>query len=234
MCLLPSRLSRLGPKHLNFVLQTLMSIVAVLLLVSQPASGQMKAQKRTITFNAVTGTANVIQFNGHSYVDLESLARIGKGSVGFRGERIVLTFPPPATAQPAGLSREFSKAGIEQLGAAREWMTTVSFAIQNGYQLAGTWVNDYTTRTAERLRVASVSAATPEDRRAMQLLQSQFNSLQAWSNSMVAARNALNAQLAISPSTVTDDPAYQKLGACAQFLSSMLVSGYFEDSAICH
>jgi hypothetical protein len=68
----------------------------------------------------------------------------------------------------------------------------------------------------------------------MQLLQNEFNSLQTWSNSMVAARNALNAQLAVSPSTVTDDPAYQKLGSCAQFLSSMLVSGHFDDNPACH
>jgi hypothetical protein len=227
MRLLPSWLSQVAS-------QLFLSLSAVLLVLSQPASGQLQPQKSPIIFNGRSGTANVIQFNGHSYIDLESLARIGNGSVGFRGERIVLTFPPPATAQPVGLSREFSKAGIEQLGAAREWMTTVSFAVQNGYQLAGTWVNDYSTRTTERLRVASVSAATPEDHKAMQLLQNEFNSLQTWSNSMVAARNALNAQLAVSPSTVTDDPAYQKLGSCAQFLSSMLVSGHFDDNPACH
>jgi hypothetical protein len=211
--------------------------LAVLALSSVLAAAQAQPESRQFTINGHTGQANVVRISGHSYVDLEALARIANGSLGFRGNHILLNVPTssaPATRQPVGLSREFMRAGIDQLGAVREWVTTLTFIVRNGYPVTGSWVEGYRGRVIERLRLASVTAVTPSDRRAVQLLSSLSGNLQTWSDGLVSARNALNAELTINPSTVESDPMNQKIITCEQFLSSMLVGGTFTDNASCH
>jgi hypothetical protein len=85
--------------------------------------------------------------NGHSYVDLEALARVANGSLSFNGNQITLTLPgatstPSAdpSASPTGLSKGFLKAGIEAMSMVREWHSALANAIQNGFPLAENWL----------------------------------------------------------------------------------------------
>lgn len=211
--------------------------VAMLVFSSCFAAAQAQPESRQFTINGRTGQANVVRISGHSYVDVEALARIANGSLGFRGNHILLNLPASSASvarQPVGLSREFMRAGVDELGAVREWVTTLTFIVRNGYPVTGSWVEGYRGRVIERLRLASVTAVTPSDRRALQLLNSLSGNLQTWSDGLVSARNALNAELTINPSAVESDPMYQKITACEQFLSSMLVGGTFADNATCH
>jgi hypothetical protein len=55
-------------------------------------------QSRTLIVNGQSGEVKVMEIDGRSYVDLESLAHIANGTLGFSGNQITLTLPssPPA------------------------------------------------------------------------------------------------------------------------------------------
>src|SRR5258708_16845119 len=55
---------------------------------------QSVRQKRTIIVNGQSGRAPVIEADGHTYVDLEALARIANGSLAFHDHQIAFTIPP--------------------------------------------------------------------------------------------------------------------------------------------
>lgn len=128
----------------------------------------------------------VVQFNGRTYVYLESLARITGGSVAFQGNQVALALPgsgvtAPATAShtdssapPTGLSRDFRQAGIETLAQMREWAITIANAIQYGYPITDDWASGYREKAATSLRLASTSASTESDHNALALLTYEF------------------------------------------------------------
>ena len=86
-------------------------------------------QNRTFTVAGHSGEIPVSEIGGRLYVEIEALTRLANGSLSFRGNQIVLTLPPPNTtpsATPAqGFTKEFLKAGIEQMSVIREWRSTL-------------------------------------------------------------------------------------------------------------
>jgi hypothetical protein len=219
-----------------------------LLLLLEPGilCAQAKQQTGTLVVNGQPGQAAVVQLDGRSYVDLEALAQITNGSLQFKANRIVLTLPlsapnPPVAEPPASpvdasaLSRDFMKAGIEEIALMREWASPLAYAIQNGYPVTEQWVAGYREQAAHGLRLASVAASTAADRKALQLLTNEFDAVRQWSNKLVEARNSMNAaQYAMSSSALRDDPLSQKIITCGRFLASMLGSSSFQDDPSCH
>src|ERR1700758_5212015 len=76
----------------------------------------------TFTVMGHSGQAPVIQKDGRSYVDVEGLARLTGGTLGFQGSQIVLTLPGthvqpsaphPAPTEHTGFSGDFLRAGVE-------------------------------------------------------------------------------------------------------------------------
>jgi hypothetical protein len=105
-------------------------ILLVLLMVSGLALSQAVQQSRTLILNGQSGQVKVEKIDGRSYVDLESLARITNGTLGFSGNQITLMLPnfPAGTASAAapasppansGFSKEFLRAGIEEMAVIR-------------------------------------------------------------------------------------------------------------------
>jgi hypothetical protein len=220
--------------------------LTVLLVASGMAFAQVEHQSRTLLVNGHSGQAAVIQENGRAYVDLEALAQIANGSLSFNANRIVLTLPPatvstpssvdsPNPAEASGLSREFMKAGIEEIALIREWGSPVGNAVQNGYPLKEEWVARYREQAASGLRLASVAASTNADRNALQLLTNEFEGVRDWSNKLVEAGKSMDtAKYSMSENAVRNDPQSQKLITCWRFLASMLGSGSFQDDSSCH
>jgi len=209
------------------------------------AFGQVQHQSATLVVNGQPGNAPVIQENGRTYVDLEALARIANGSLGFNANRIVLTIPSSASGAVTAetpkapddslLSRQFMKAGIEAIAQLREWAAPVAYAIQNGYPIQEAWVSSYRDKAAQGLRMAEVAAATGADRNALHLLTNEFDGVRQWSNQLVEASKAMNtAKYSMSPGALRNEPQSQKLIACWRFLDSMLGSGSFQDDSSCH
>ncbi len=213
-----------------------------LLAVSELALSQTVQQNGTLVINGLSGQAPVLQVNGRSYVDIEALARLMNGSLGFKDNQITLTLPAsaagtptaaPPVSQPAstGFSKDFLKTGIEEMTVIREWRGALVNAVQNGYPVTDEFVAGYRGQAATNLRLASVAVSTDSDREAFQLLSNEFDNMQKLSNKILAARKNMNY---ISPAALKDDPLDQKILNCARALASMAASGQFQDDGSCH
>jgi hypothetical protein len=213
---------------------------------SAMSSAQVKQEQRAVVVNGKSGTAPSVQINGRTFVDMEGIARIANGSLGFQGDQLVLTVPCTSAAAPAsapepepvphnGLSHEFMKAGIETLAQMREWASTLGYAIQNGYGVTETWVADYREQANSSLRLASAAASTDADRSALQLLTHEFDGVTAWSNELLEAKKRMDVgKYATSPGALRNDPNSQKLIACGRFLATMIASSEYRDDPSCH
>lgn len=215
-------------------------ILVGILIVPALALSQAAQQSRTLTVNGQPGQVAVVQMNGHSYVDLEALARVANGSLSFNGNQITLTLPSAtstAAADPsasptanAGLSKGFLKAGIEAMSMVREWHSALANAIQNGFPIAADWLAGYRNQAATALRQASVATSTDSDQNAYQLLSNEFNNMKALSNQYVAARQSLDY---IAPDALATDPLNQKIVNCGHSLAAMAANGQFADDGSC-
>jgi hypothetical protein len=216
-------------------------IIAVVLAFSGVAPTQDNRLKRTLVVNGQSGDATIVQINGRSYIDLETLARIANGSLSFQGTRIVPTIPsssadtPPMVpadrqATDSGLSNDFMRAAIQDLATIKEWYSTLAYAIQRGVPGDGSRVFIYRDKAAQGLKLATVAASNDPDQSALQLLTTHFNNVQKWSNALVESRKSLGtANYSMSPNALNDDPLYQTITRCSQFLGTMLAGGKFEN-----
>ncbi len=220
--------------------------MVILLTLSATASGQLEENFRTLVVNDQSGKVAVLQVEGRTYVDLKRMAQIAHGSISSEGNRIVLDVPcmsayaPAKTAEPehstsVGLSREFAKAGIEEISLMREWASTLANAVQNGYPITDSWVAGYRAQAQSGLASASAAVSTDADRNAFQLLGTEFENVQAWSNKVLDARKSMGAaNYALSPDALKNEPLSQKIISCGRFLGQMFASGSFQDEASCH
>ena len=188
-----------------------------LMLVTFPALTLCYAGQapQTLTLNGQPTHISVVQMNGHSYVDLEALARAANASLSFNGNQISLTLPgtastpapTPASANVAAnseFSKSFLRAGIEQMTIIREWRTALANAIQNGFPIAEDWLSPYRSQATTALRLALVAISTDSDRNAYRLLNSEFESMKLLSNNYVATRQSMQF---IPPDSLANDPA---------------------------
>jgi len=211
---------------------------AALIFLALPfiMSAQSPPQTQTLLVNGQAGKTTVVHANGRTYVDIEALAQIGNGSFAIKDNQISLTLPPPSSApagQPPtpGFSKDFPSAAIESLAAVREWRTAIATAIQNSISVTDSWVSVFQGRAGDSLREASVSAITPTDRAALQLLTNEYNNMQKWSDQIIAARANLQY---MSSEEVSSDPLFQQIRTCSHSLAAMIASGQFQDEPSCH
>jgi hypothetical protein len=197
-----------------------------------------RASDMKLLVNGKTMSASVLQINGRSYVDVETLVQITNGSVRFEANQIVLTIPganaDSASAQIApGLSKEFASAAIEAVAEMKEWKGALGTMVTYGLAVDGTWAQTYQDRVRASVGQATVAATTNSDHSALQLLTTQFAHLANWENEFIAERKALNGARTVDPNALQNDPALVKISSCGRFLSTMLVSRVFTDNASC-
>ena len=212
--------------------------LAACLLIPWLALSQVPRQRGTLSVQGYPGQVPVIQVNGKSYVEIESLARLTNSSMSFRAKQIILTFPTSAehiaasgTNQPVGFSREFLRAGIEEVTAIREWRISIVNAVQSTFPLTDDWVAGYRRTADSKLTLASAAIATDSDRSGFALLSNEFGKMQALSDKYLALRKSLTY---IAPDSLDKDLLDQQILSCAHGLSSFAVSGQFEDVPTCH
>ena len=223
------------------------SCFLLLLIYACRLSSAQASQTKTLVVNGRSGEAMVVQLNGQTYVDLESLARIAGGSLAFQGNQVTLALPTsgataPATdshvnspAEPTGLSRDFREAAIEAFAQMREWASTMANAVQYGYQITDDWASGYREKAATSLRQASANASTESDHSALALLTNEFQNVEAWSNELIEAKkNMATAKYTMSQDALRNEPLSQKIITCGHFLGAMLGSGDFKDDLSCH
>jgi hypothetical protein len=220
---------------------------AVLLGLCGVVLGLAAQQPFTLNVTGQAGQAKVVQINGHSYVDIEALARITNGSISYQGNQITLTLPnggggPPsvgsapasAPANPpanTGFSKDFITAGIEYMSQIREWRNTLANAIANGFPLSDELFQPYRDEAATSLRLAKLAASTDADRNAAQLIGSEFENMRNLTNKYLAKRANLDF---IAPDALKNDSMNQQILACARSLAAMASANQFTDDGTCH
>lgn len=192
----------------------------------------------TLVISGQPGQTPILQINGRSCVDIEALARLINGSLSFKGNQVTLTLPgsgdstpPPASQPTSAFSKDFVRAGIEEMSVIREWRSALMNAVQNGYPVTDAFMASYRGQASTSLRLASVAASTDSDRSAFQLLSNEFDNMQKLSNKALAARKDMNY---ISADALKDDPLNQQILSCARSLAAMASSGQFQDDGTCH
>src|SRR3954463_13863696 len=96
--------------------------LAVVVLTGLAVS-QSSHKLRAIEINGHNGEATVYYIDGKSFIELESLVRIGNGFISFRNDYIVLTLPPASDSanhqeagkSDAGMSSEFMKTAVQDV-----------------------------------------------------------------------------------------------------------------------
>ncbi len=220
-------------RHFNIRVLVLLAVFVALaeLLLAQNNSN------RVLVVNGKIVDAAVLQINGRSYVNVETLAQITNGSVSVQSNRIMLTIPESGATGlggPPKLSKEFTNTALVELAQIREWKGAIETMIRFQGPADGPWFQNYHDRAEESFKLAKVAASPALDRDALQLLENEFGNLAKWASDAVATRQALNATRTMSPDVLQNDQELQKISDCAQLLSAMLVSGVFADIPACH
>jgi hypothetical protein len=217
------------------------SLAKLVLLLGVPslAAAQSAQQNATFTITGVSGQIPIVQLSGRSYISVESLARLTQGSLSFRGNQTILNLLAPAPApqqqqQPPvnkGFSKDFLKAGIEEMTVIREWRVAIVNAVQTNNPVSEDWVSRYRLAANSKLALAGAAATTDSDRNAFQLLTNEFNNMQQMSEQFVSRHN--NVQYT-SPDSFDNNPLDDKILGCAHALAAMAANNQFEDDPSCH
>jgi hypothetical protein len=217
-------------------------MLAALLALPIFALSQVVQQTLSLIVSGKPGDAPVVQMNGRSYVEIEGLARVAGGSLSFKGNQIILTLagaatssasPPTSTTEPAnqGFSKEFLRAGIEEMAAIREWRSVLANAVQHGYPISEDWLSVYRVQAVKSLNLASVAVSTDSDRDALGLLTNEFENMHKLSSAILESHKSMDY---VSPTTLADDPLDQRIMNCAHSLASMAAGRQFLDDGSCH
>jgi hypothetical protein len=200
-----------------------------------------RASDMKLLVNGKIMNAAILQVDGRSCVDVETLARITNGSVKIEPNQILLTIPgsgpgsgPDASPQNTpGLSKGFASEAVTALAEMKEWKGALGTMVTFGLAVDGTWAQTYREQVETSIARASVAATTSSDHSALQLLNNQFARLAKWESDFIAERKALNGAKTVDPNAMQNDPALTKISNCGRFLSTMLVSRSFADNASC-
>jgi len=206
-----------------------------IMLTSGLAQSPQKASVLTIAGHS--GQAQIVQLNGKSYIDIETLARLTKGTLSFKTNQTILTLPPsdrdaPATVShaSAGFSTAFAQAGIEEMSAIREWRIQIVNAVANNTPLSGDWLSAQHRMAEKNLSLASAAASTGDDRSAYPMLSAEFNNMQKLSELYLGIRK----QAAfISTDAFNSSSLEDQILNCARAFVSMTESQVFQDQAAC-
>jgi hypothetical protein len=223
-------------------MKTIIAVLVVLLtaLTMLPANGHAQAPQKASTFTVTghAGDAQLLQLNGKSYIEVETLARLTNGTLSFKGNRTTLALPPSktvaqASAPPvkAGFSRAFIQAGIEEMSVIREWRIAIVSAVQNNVPVSVEWASAQHRQAEKSLALASSAISTDDDRSAYPLLSAEFNNMQKLSDLYLAMRTR---STAMSPDTFDNTPLEDQILSCAHGFVSMTEGHEFHDLPACH
>jgi hypothetical protein len=219
---------------------TTLAVLLALPIAAQAQTAQTPQQSTTLTVAGQPGEAPVVQVNGKSYVDIESLARITHGSLRFQGSQIILTLPGATNAatlpapQPKKipqLSQAFSSAEIEALTQVREWRAALVNAIENNYPVTDSWVARLRRSAEAKVQLAIAAATTDPDQKTAQLLQNELTNMQQMSDQFVAMHTTANY---IPPDSFQHNSLDDNILACSRALATMAATKQYADEISCH
>jgi len=153
------------------------TMLTALPMLPPSVNGQTPQKGSTFTVAGHPGEAQLVQINGKSYIEVETLARLTQGTLSFKANETILTLnPPTAEVQPSAppakpaLSRAFIQAAIEELSVVREWQTAIVNAVQSNAPLMDDLISARHRLAEKNLALASAAVSTDDDRSAYPLL----------------------------------------------------------------
>ena len=209
---------------------------AALLILAAGVLSLAAQQINSLIIVGQSGSAEVIQRDGHNYVDVEGLANLTQSSISFNGNQVVLAMPgttanAPAPAAPvSGFSKDFATAGIEAMSEIREWRAALKNAIESNYPLTEAWLSNARAQAQRALGLASLAVNTTSDKNVFPFLTNEFNNMNALSNKYLQMSEAMTY---IDPSSLDSDPLNKKITTCAHSLASMATANQFLDDGSC-
>jgi hypothetical protein len=214
------------------------TVLIALLMLPVKADAQTPPKPSTFTIAGHPGEAQLLQVNGKSYVEVQTLARLTKGTLSFKANRTILTLPPAELAATAptppvktGFSTAFVQASIEELSIIREWRFAIVSSVQNNTPASEDWISEEHRLANKNLALAIAAATTDDDRSASPLLTSEFNHMQELSELYLAIRQ----QAAfISADSFHSTPLEDQILSCARDFVSMTENHEFQDQTDCH
>jgi hypothetical protein len=207
---------------------------AALLILAAGVLSTAAQQIQSLVIVGRSGSADVIQRDGHNYVDVQGLASITQSSIRFNGNQIVLAMPgtianAPAPAAP-GFSKDFAAAGIELMSEIREWRAALKNAIEHNYLLNEAWHSAARAEAQQALGMASIAISNNSDKNAFTFLTNEFTTMNALSEKYLKMSES---RTYINPASFGSDPLNQKITTCAHSLASMAAANQFIDDGSC-
>jgi hypothetical protein len=219
-------------------ISVLAALLTTLPMLPVHSYSQKPQKAATFTIAGHPGEAQILQINGKSYIDIETLARLTQGSLSFKANRTTLALPPANAEAPAaaphakaGFSTAFVQAGIEELSIIREWRIAIVNAVGNNIPISVDWVAEQHRLAEKDLALTSAAASTDDDRSAYPLLSAEFNNMQKLSEAYLAMRKQ---SAFISVGTFDNGPLEEQILSCARGFVSMTETREFLDQAACH
>ncbi len=211
------------------------NLLAALTITAIVGLAQTPQQSGTLSVAGYSGQIPVIEIEGKVYVDVDALARLANGSVGYPANQMTLTLPPPdAGSDPkpkTGFSTDFLKSGIEAITAIREWRAALVHAVQNNYPLSEEWLGNF-RRTAEAKRaLVSVEAMTDSDRNTLPLLDNEMSLMQKMNDMYLGLYRSATY---VTADSVDRNPLNQQILDCTRGLAALAASGQYQDVPSCH
>ncbi|MGD0831724.1 MAG: hypothetical protein ABR907_12310 [Terracidiphilus sp.] len=213
-------------------------MLAVLLILPTIAGAQAQQKATIFAVAGHAGEIQIVQINGKSYVEIESLARLTQGTLSFKGNRTTLALPsanaeaPAAAPHPkSALSAAFIRAGIEEMSLIGEWRTAIVNAVQSNNPIPEDFISAHHRQAEKDLALASAAISTDDDRSAMPLLTAEFNNMQKLSDSYLALRKQ---SAFISPDTFNNGSLEDQIQDCSRAFTSMTETHEFQDQSACH
>jgi len=197
--------------------------------------GQSASAGRTFSILGQTEYAKILELNGKSYVAIEDVARLTRGSISFNTNQVLLSLPaqpaPAAASQTTqGFSREFRQTGIELMSSLREWRITIVNSIQNNSPVSEEGVSDLRRRAQTNLALVGAARSTQDDRNGYVLLAAELANVGKLSDGFLSKRRQLQY---IDPRSIDNDPLDRQILACGRSIASMAAENQYRDEAAC-
>jgi len=226
-----------GVHPMKMTIAVIVTISTMLPMLPTDCNAQTPKKGSTLVVAGYPGQAQLLEINGKSYVEVETLALLTKGTLSFKANQTILTLqaaiPVVQASTPLvkpGLSRAFIQAGIEEISVIREWRIGIVNAVQINTPVSEDWVATRHRLAEKNLALASAAVSTDDDRSAYPLLSAEFNNMQKLSDLYLATRNQ---NKFISPENFGNSALEDQIQSCAQGFTSMTESHEFQDQAAC-
>jgi hypothetical protein len=213
-----------------FLLSTILLLAASIF-----TPGQSPSDGRTFSIVGHTEHAKILELNGKSYVAIEDVARLTRGSISFNSNQVLLSLPAQSASTGAspitqGFSKEFRQTGIELMSSLREWRITIVNSIQNNFPVSPEWISELQRRAQSNLALVGVARSTQDDRSGYVLLAAEFANMRKLSDGFLAKRRQLQY---IDPRSIDNDPLDRQILACGRSIASMAAENQYRDEAAC-